>query len=134
MAENGSILLFDGVCKLCNRLVIFIINRDRHAKIRFAPLQSPSGIVILKKTGLSVYEINSIVFIEGESFFLKSSAVLHIFKTLGGGWRLFYGFIIIPKFIRDYFYNIIARHRYRIFGKRETCMVPVSDIEQRFLS
>jgi predicted DCC family thiol-disulfide oxidoreductase YuxK len=110
MTEHGPILLFDGVCKLCNRLVIFIIKRDRNAKIRFAPLQSPSGIAILKKTGLSVYEINSIVFIEGESFFLMSSAVLHIFKTLGGGWRLFYGFIIIPKFIRDYFYNIIARH------------------------
>jgi len=133
MNSHGPILLFDGICKLCNRLVIFVIRRDKDAKIKFTPLQSASGMSLLKKTGLSVHDINSIVFIEGENLFLKSSAVLHIFKALGGGWRLFYGFIIIPKFIRDFLYNIVARHRYRIFGKRETCMIPSPDIEKRFL-
>jgi len=133
MNSHGPILLFDGICKLCNRLVIFVIRRDKDAKIKFTPLQSASGMSLLKKTGLSVHDINSIVFIEGENLFLKSSAVLHIFKALGCGWRLFYGFIIIPKFIRDFLYNIVARHRYRIFGKRETCMIPSPDIEKRFL-
>lgn len=132
MIPPGPVLLFDGVCKLCNRLVIFIIRRDKDAKIKFAPLQSPSGVSLLKKTGLSYHDIDSMVFIEGENFFLKSSAILHLFKVLGGGWRLFYGFIIIPEFIRDFFYNIVARHRYRIFGKRETCMIPAPDAEDRF--
>ena len=133
MTTSGPILLFDGVCNLCNGLVKFIIRRDRGAKIRFAPLQSPAGQSLLKISGLAANEIDSVVYMSGDKRFLKSSAVLHLLKELGGGWRLFYVFIIIPKFIRDFFYNIIARMRYKVFGKTESCMVPTPDIKERFL-
>ncbi len=133
MNSKGPILLYDGVCILCNRLIIFIIKRDKQAKIRFTPLQSASGVSILAKAGLSIHDINSIVLVEDDKVFLKSSAILHIFKVLGGGWRLFSGLAIIPEFIRDFVYKVIAFHRYRIFGRREECMFPEADIKARFL-
>jgi predicted DCC family thiol-disulfide oxidoreductase YuxK len=133
MASQNPILLFDGVCNLCNRLVIFIIHWDKKAIIRFSALQSPGGLLLLKERGLSAESINSIVFIEGNRYFLKSSAVLHLLKALGGGWRIMYGFIIIPKFIRDFLYDLIAKYRYRIFGISEKCMIPATEIEDRFL-
>jgi len=133
MTKQGPILLFDGVCNLCNKLVIFIIRMDHKAKIRFSPLQSPEASSLLLPRGISAASINSIVFIEGNSYFLKSSAVLHLFKVIGGGWSLVYGFIIIPEFIRDFFYDIVAKYRYRIFGISEKCMIPSDEIKQRFL-
>jgi len=134
MNESGPILLFDGVCNLCNRLVIFIIRRDKEAKIKFAALQSETGKYFLKKCNLSGESIDSIVYIEGTGCFLKSSAVLHLLKSIGGAWSLLQGFIVIPKFIRDFFYDLIAKNRYRIFGKTDTCLVPSQDIAERFLS
>jgi predicted DCC family thiol-disulfide oxidoreductase YuxK len=133
MTEQAPILLFDGVCNLCNTLVIFIIRRDKKAKILFSPIQSPAGLSLLQSKGYSSERINSIVFIEKTGFFLKSSAVLHIFKVIGGGWSILYGLIIIPKFILDFFYDLIAKNRYRIFGKSEKCMVPSAEIKERFL-
>ncbi len=133
MNESGPILLFDGVCNLCNKLVIFIIRRDYRAKIRFSPLQSPAGSSMLHTGGLSAENINSIVFIEGTSYFMKSAAVLHIFKVLGGGWNILFGLIIIPEFIRDFFYDLISKNRYRIFGRTEKCMIPSAEIIERFL-
>lgn len=133
MTEQGPILLFDGVCNLCNRLVIFIIHRDKKAIIKFSALQSPGGLLLLKERGLSAESINSIVFIERNKYFLKSSAVLHLYKALGGGWSIMYGLMIIPRFIRDFFYDLIASNRYRIFGISEKCMIPAAEIEDRFL-
>lgn len=133
MNEQGPILLFDGVCNLCNKLVIFIIHRDSKAKIKFSPLQSPEGLSLLQRRNYSADGINSIVFIEGNRYYLKSSAVLHILKALGGGWSIMYGLIIIPYFIRDFFYDLIAKNRYRIFGISEKCMIPTAEIEDRFL-
>lgn len=133
MITAGPILLFDGVCNLCNGLVRFIIKRDPNAKIKFAPLQSSVGKSLLKKFDLTTDNIDSVVYIAGDKHFLRSSAVLHILREIGGVWRVFYGFIIIPKFIRDFFYNLIAGSRYRIFGRTETCMVPAPGIEGRFL-
>lgn len=133
MTEQNSILLFDGVCNLCNKLVIFIIRRDNKALIKFSALQSREGLSLLQERGLSAEGINSIVFIERNKYFLKSSAVLHLLKALGGGWRIMYGLIIIPRFIRDFFYDLIAKYRYRIFGISEKCMMPGTEIEDRFL-
>jgi predicted DCC family thiol-disulfide oxidoreductase YuxK len=133
MISSDRILLFDGVCNLCNRLVFFIIRRDVNAQLKFTALQSPLGEAILIKNGLASGEINSIVFLNGSRYFLKSSAVLNLFKVLGGRWSMIYGLIIIPKFIRDYFYDIIAKSRYRIFGKTDACMIPPSDCKDRFL-
>lgn len=130
---DKPILLFDGVCNLCNGLVKFIIKRDRKAKIRFSPLQSSAGKEILARHGVSGEPAKSVVFSEGERYYLRSSAVLHLLKALGGGWKLFYAFIIIPPFIRDFMYDVIARNRYRIFGHTLSCMVPGENIKDRFL-
>lgn len=133
MITSSHILLFDGVCNLCNSLVRFIIKKDRDAKIKFTPLQSVSGNSLLKKINISASVTDSVIYITGDEFFLKSSALLHLLKDLGGVWKLFYGFIIIPLFIRDFFYNIIAKNRYKIFGKTDKCMVPASDHRERFV-
>lgn len=133
MVASGSILLFDGVCNLCNGLVRFIIRRDRIARIKFAPLQSQAGQSIIQRFDISGKEINTVVYITGGKHFLKSSAILHLLKDLGNGWRLFYVFIIVPEFLRNFLYNLIARHRYTIFGKKDICMVPKPDIKGRFL-
>ena len=133
MIQTGPILLFDGVCNLCNSLVRFIVKRDHDAKIRFAPLQSPAGQLFLKKFDADLDDIDTVVYITGNKYFIKSTAILQLLKDFGGGWQLFYGFIIIPKFIRDFFYDLIARTRYRTFGKTDKCMVPAEDIKERFL-
>lgn len=124
-----QILLFDGVCNLCISIVQFIIKRDPKGKFKFASLQSESGQALLKKFGLPTNDIDSIVFINGDKYYLKSSAGLHVLKELGGVWKLFYVFIIFPGPLRDFMYNTIAKTRYRIFGKRDTCMVPTTEIK-----
>jgi predicted DCC family thiol-disulfide oxidoreductase YuxK len=134
MTETNPILLFDGVCNLCNGLVKFIIKRDHRSRIRFAPLQSDAGKSLLVKSGLDHEEINTVVYLKGDKVFLRSSAVLQLLKDLGGGWKLFYGFILIPPVIRDFFYNLIARTRYRIFGRTGSCIIPNREIRGRFLA
>ena len=134
MSDNEThILLFDGVCNLCNGIVQFTIKRDPKGKFKFASLQSDAAQLLLKKFGLSTDDFDSFVLVDGNKYFLKSSAGLQVLKELGGVWKLFYVFIIIPRPIRDFIYNIIAKTRYRIFGKRDQCMVPTEDIKQRFL-
>jgi predicted DCC family thiol-disulfide oxidoreductase YuxK len=134
MSNNQAhILLFDGVCNLCNSIVQFTIKRDPKEKFKFASLQSESGQALLKKFGLPTDDFDSFVFINGDKYFLKSSAGLHVLKELGGVWKLFYVFIIFPRPLRDFVYNIIAKTRYKIFGKRGTCMIPTPRLKQRFL-
>ena len=134
MNNNEKILLFDGICNLCNNLVFFIIKRDPKSQFKFAALQSETGKLLLKKYILESNNLNTVVYIKGEKYFLKSTAILNIIKDLGGYWKLFYAFIIIPKFIRDFIYDLIAKSRYRIFGKKESCMIPSPDINKRFYS
>lgn len=133
MDHPDSIVLFDGVCNLCNGLVRFIIKRDRKGWIRFSPLQSSFGKASLEKMKMDPEEINTVVYISGDRHFLKSSAILQILKDMGGAWKLLYGLIIIPRFIRDFIYDLVARNRYRVFGRKESCMVPTPDIKERFI-
>ena len=133
MESNEHILLFDGVCNLCNGLVQFIIERDKEAVFKFSPLQSSYAQNQLKQLGLSRTDYDSIVYIKNKAVLIRSTAALHILKDLKGIWRLFYIFIIIPLPIRDFFYTIIARNRYRFLGKRDVCMIPTQEIRQRFL-
>ena len=128
-----KIILFDGLCNLCNGSVNFIIKRDRLGAFKFASLQSEAGLSLLKQYGVTAEKIDSIVFIKEDRFFLRSSAVLNILKDLGGRWRFLYIFIIIPKFIRDFIYNVIAKSRYSVFGKREICTIPSEANRNRFL-
>jgi predicted DCC family thiol-disulfide oxidoreductase YuxK len=122
MINNENILLFDGFCNLCRRLVNFIIKRDKKAKFLFVSLQSASGQSLLKKFGLPTDDFDSVVYIRSDKYFLKSSAILHILKEMGGIWKLFFIFIIVPNFIRDFIYKIIAKTRYKIFGRHDSCV------------
>lgn len=128
-----KILLFDGVCNLCNDLVQFLIKRDHQKDFKFASLQSKAGQSLLKKHGLSKSALNSFVYINENQSFIKSSAILQVLKELGGFYKVFYIFIIIPRPIRDFLYSMMAKSRYTIFGKRDQCMIPSSDTKDRFL-
>jgi predicted DCC family thiol-disulfide oxidoreductase YuxK len=126
-------VLFDGVCNFCNGIVQFTIKRDPIGKFKFAPLQSESGQLLLKKFNLPTDDLDSFVLIIGDKCFLKSTAGLKLLKGLGGIWSLFYVFIIFPRPMRDVVYNMIAKTRFNVFGKRDSCMVPSPEIKSRFL-
>lgn len=126
------IILFDGICNFCDSSVQFIIKRDPKGVFKFASLQSVTGQMLLKQVGLKE-DINSFVLIEGEQYFLKSTAALRICRKLNGTWRLLSFLIVIPAPIRDYFYSILARNRYKWFGKKESCMLPSQEVRNRFL-
>lgn len=130
---DKPILLFDGVCNLCNGFVQFIILRDPQAKFRFAALQSEAGQQLLEKAKMSTSEINTVVLYEHGKFYTHSDVGLRVARHLGGGWILFTVFKIIPKGLRDNIYNWIARNRYRWFGKQESCMMPTPELKERFL-
>lgn len=131
--ENVRIIAFDGICNLCNRFVRFIIKRDPEAKFKFVSLQSDFAERALKSAMFSFSRPDFIVYIRGNRIFSKSTAVLLILKDLGEIWKCFYPLIIIPKSFRDYFYNIVARNRYHLFGKRDSCMIPSPEIKTRFI-
>ena len=131
--NQTHILLFDGVCNLCIGLVNFTIKRDSKEKFKFAALQSETGQALLKTFGLSANDFETFVLISGEKYYLKSSAGLHVLKELGGVWKVFYALIIFPKPMRDFIYNVVAKRRYRIFGKRDTCIIPTPEVKRRFL-
>ncbi|MFF2445831.1 thiol-disulfide oxidoreductase DCC family protein [Neobacillus sp. NPDC058068] len=126
------IILFDGVCNLCNSSVQFILKRDPNGTFKFASLQGEAGQSLLKKYGLNT-NINSFVLLENGEIHLKSTAALRICRKLTGAWRLLAVFLIIPRSIRDLFYGIIAKNRYRWFGKKDSCMLPKPEWKSRFL-
>ena len=134
MNNTPNILLFDGVCNLCNGFVKFVIKRDKKNIIKFASLQSDAGQKILLQHHLPVSEFQSFVYIANNKVLLKSTAALTLMKDIGGGWQLMYGFIIVPKFIRDYVYSIVAKNRYKWFGKQNNCMIPTKELMSKFLS
>lgn len=127
------IILFDGICNFCNNSVIFILKRNIKTPIYFAALQSEVGKRLLTEYELPVKEMESIVFIEQGKAYMQSTAALRICKYLRGLWPLCYGFIIVPKFIRDGIYNWIAKNRYKWFGIRKECMIPTPEMKTRFL-
>jgi len=131
--KNKSIILFDGVCNLCNNSIQFIIKRDKKQRFLYASLQSDAAQSILLQFQLKNTDFDSIILIKDGRVYQKSTAILKITKHLSGGWKLNYGFVIIPKFIRDFIYNIVAKNRYKWFGKRDVCMVPTEELQMRFL-
>jgi predicted DCC family thiol-disulfide oxidoreductase YuxK len=129
-----SVILFDGVCNLCNSSVQFIIRRDPQGKFKFAALQSPFGQEQLAKFGLSPSLLNSVLLINDGRIFSRSTAALEIARELSGLWPGCYALIIVPRFIRDLIYDFVSRNRYRFFGKRAECMIPTPDLRARFIS
>ncbi len=134
MISDHYIVLFDGVCNLCNSSVQFIIKRDKKKQFLFASLQGKFGQEFLKKNNLPADNFNSFILLEDEKIFIRSSGALRMLKHLGGGLSLLYGFIIVPKFVRDAVYNLIAKNRYKWFGKKEECWLPTPDLKARFLN
>jgi predicted DCC family thiol-disulfide oxidoreductase YuxK len=133
MQPNHAIVLFDGVCHLCTSTVQFIIKRDPHGYFTFASLQSEIGRTLLEKNGLQPDALETLVLVEGSRCFTRSDAALRVARHLSGGWSLLRVLLLIPKTIRDWGYTVIARNRYRWFGRQEICMVPSRDILDRFL-
>ncbi|MFC4386875.1 thiol-disulfide oxidoreductase DCC family protein [Gracilibacillus marinus] len=125
------IILFDGICNLCNHSVQFIIKRDPKAKFQFASLQSDIGQKLRKEYNIQD-KTDSVVLIEGKNYYVESTAALRIAKQLKGMYPLLYCFIIIPKPIRDLFYRYIAKNRYKWFGKKDSCMLPTKGMKERF--
>ncbi len=132
--KDKPIILFDGVCNFCNSSVNFIINRDSEKKILFASLQSETGQKLLKQFNLPTENFTSLVLVSGDEFFTKSDAGLRIAKMLDGGWKTLYITKIIPRFIRNFIYDLIANNRYKIFGKSDHCMLPTKEVRERFLN
>lgn len=131
--NNKSIILFDGVCNLCNSSVNFIIKHDKKERYLFASLQSDAAKDILLQQDSKKINLDSIILIENNKIYKKSTAVLHIAAYLNKGYPLLYMLIIIPQFIRDFVYNYIAKNRYKWFGKTDSCMVPNKKYENYFL-
>lgn len=126
-------ILFDGVCNLCNGFVQFVIARDPHAYFSFASLQSESARRLLIEVHADSPAPDSLVFVQGGRAFTRSNAVLRIARRLGFPWSLAYPLAAVPRPVRDWAYDLVARHRYQWFGKRDACMIPTPDLRSRFL-
>jgi predicted DCC family thiol-disulfide oxidoreductase YuxK len=128
------IILFDGICNLCNGAVQFIIKHDKRNLFRFGSLQSGTGQQLLAQYNLPMNEFNSFILIENNKAYSRSTAALKIAKKLNGILPWLYVFMIIPKIFRDSIYDLIARNRYKWFGQKDECMVPTPELKARFLS
>ncbi len=131
---DQPIVLFDGVCNLCNGAVQFIIRHDKNEKFLFASLQSEIGKKILSSNNLSRDDLKTFLLIEDERVYTKSTAALRVIKQLNGVISILYTFNVIPKFIRDSIYDLVAKNRYNWFGKKDECMIPTPQLKARFLS
>jgi predicted DCC family thiol-disulfide oxidoreductase YuxK len=127
------IVLFDGVCNLCNASVQFIIKHDKKRKFRFASIQSEFGKGQIAKFQIDTRKTDSVIYIYKNKVYSRSSAALKIVRQLDGLWPVIFIFIVIPPFIRNLIYDYIAKNRYKWFGKKESCMIPSPDLKSRFL-
>lgn len=132
-AAGRDVVLFDGVCNLCNGAVDFILDRDPEGRLAFASLQSEAGQELLSQYGLSTENFDSVVLLKEGKVYQKSTAALEIAGRLSGAWPLLKVFKLVPRPLRDLIYNFIGRNRYRFFGKREQCRMPTPEIRTRFL-
>ncbi len=130
---NEPVIFFDGYCNLCSASVQFIIERDRRSRFKYAALQSDFAKNMLGEEFADQYSNQGSVLVLNGKVYTKSSAALQIARRLDGWWPLLFGFYIIPKFLRDFFYGIIAKYRYKWWGRKEQCWVATPDISARFL-
>ena len=133
ISHTHPVVLFDGVCNLCNSVVQLVIKHDPKKQFRFASLQSPFGQQVLQQFHLPATSFNSFILLENGRIYTKSTGALRMAKKLGGLWALLYGFMIVPPFIRNGVYNWVARNRYKWYGKQETCWLPTPDLKMRFI-
>lgn len=126
-------LLFDGVCNLCNASVQWVLLRDPRGIFRFAALQSEAGQALLQQHGLNTVNFDTVVLVNQSGVLLRSDVPLEIVRQLGGFWQLLYVFKLVPRALRDVIYGWVARNRYRWWGKQESCMLPRAEWKGRFL-
>ena len=126
-------ILFDGVCNFCNASINFIIDRDSKGIFKFAALQSEIGQEFLKRNGLKQDTFDSVILEKSGIIYQKSDAALEIARNLDGFWKILYVFKIVPFFLRNPIYDLVARNRYRIFGRTDACRLPTPALKARFL-
>lgn len=132
-SDKYQIILFDGVCNFCNSSINFIIDHDPEKHFKFAPLQSDFGQKTLLRFNKNTEDFDSVILLKNNQLYQKSEAALEITQYLSGFWKYLVVFKILPTFILNFFYDIIAKNRYRIFGKSDTCRMPTSNLKERFL-
>nr|WP_298789875.1 thiol-disulfide oxidoreductase DCC family protein [uncultured Allomuricauda sp.] len=131
---DKKIILFDGVCNLCNGAIQFIIKRDKKDTFRYAPLQSEIGEQLIAERAIDTSKVDSIILIEpGVAYFTKSDAALRIAQDFGGLWKALAIFTWIPKTFRDAIYDLVAKNRYKWFGRKDACMIPTPELQGKFL-
>ncbi len=131
---NKKIILFDGVCNLCNRTVQFVIKHDKKDEFRFATLQGDMGKQLVKERHIDTDTVDSIILIEpGVAYYTKSTAALKIGASFGGAWKLLNVLELIPSSISDIVYDFVARNRYKWYGKKDACMIPTPELKTKFL-
>jgi len=132
--KDHQVILFDGVCNFCNYWVNFILAKDKNDLFRFAALQSEAGQMLLLNHGLENSDFDTFILIDDENYFTKSTAALMIAEKLRSVVKLFYPFIFLPKPFRDFFYDLIAKNRYKFFGKIKHCRIPTEKERGKFLN
>ena len=134
LPTDKKIILFDGVCNLCNSSVIQVINRDKKNIFLFTALQSETGQKITENLGIDTTKVDSIILYEpNKAFYIKSAAALRIMKEFSGLWKLMQVFTILPNAFNNIFYDFIARNRYKWYGKKDSCMIPTPELKAKFL-
>jgi predicted DCC family thiol-disulfide oxidoreductase YuxK len=131
---DAPVVLYDGTCGLCDRSVQLILRHDRRGRFRFAALQSDIGRALLEKHGLPVDALDTVVLVEDGRAWTKSSAALRIARRMDAPWPALRALTLVPRPVRDFFYDRVAKSRYRIFGRVDACMLPPPEVRARFLS
>lgn len=130
---NRHIIIFDGVCNFCNGAVNFIIRRDLDGVFAFTPMQSEIAKELIDRHGAEMVGVDTLLLIKNEQCYERTDAVIEITRDLTGLWHMLRIFKVLPRSFRDYFYRLFARNRYKLFGRREHCMIPTADIRNRFI-
>lgn len=131
--QERPVLIFDGVCEICNASVNFILRWEKQHDILFTANQNAPGRALLEQFGKDPESNTTIYFVEDGKIYEQSAAIMRVARRLRFPWNLGYGFIIVPRFIRDFFYRLIARNRYSLFGKKDLCRIPTPEEYARFL-
>jgi predicted DCC family thiol-disulfide oxidoreductase YuxK len=131
--QTYEIIFFDGVCNFCNSSINFVIDHDPEKHFKFAPLQSDIGQEILRKFNKNTEDFDSIILLKNNTLYQKSEAALEIAKHLSGFWKYLSIFGMLPTFFLNFFYDMIAKNRYKIFGKADSCRMPTAELRERFL-
>lgn len=131
--DAGPIVLYDGVCGLCNASVQLILRNDKRGRFRFAALQSDAGKALLREHGMPEDALDTVVLIEDGRAYRRSRAALRIARRMDAPWPVLWPLVVVPRPVADFFYDLVAKHRYRIWGKTDACMLPPPEVRARFL-